>query len=794
MPRGRPPKPKPLPQKVEREMMGDEDIQSTERELTDAQKRMAKAREAKAQKALASKENITLKIEEPKPKPKAKPKTLESRIQALPIELRGMIKDYATYNLEQSDIDELKDIWETLEYQTQVMEWITNFILDGDIEVNPKMSKGLRKSYDTVLKLLYAELRKVEDILNTFGIERDNGLDNFDVEGYENLIRQLGFIYEGEEDGYRFRRDWCDETLGELYTGLQKIKEDITKIISKNKPTEINIVGSGGGASTIAPEPTPEEILELKLPPSIKNKKQKKKDEKKPKIEIIKTKLETIKDLTPLEIEEEEKKQDFKKGKLDAMWKYRSDYFDPNPVMGRQLHKGYLHRLEENQMIGEGIRRMIEGGATPDQRNIASFLRSRITADVAPYLKNYDPKIARDNNRRKDNTWFALQSLLHSLVHSVDSDVVVKKGITDYGLEDFLPAYTDYEDRENYTDPSVPEMFRAGLSNKTLPDEVLKMALEAYVKYLVNDKDKRKIFQKRDGSLGIQTGEAFPKALVSSKYFNNDMIDTKDIKRIEERENARAIIQPFEDRAYWGNNSVKNRDGLGARLGLLKSNWKKGNEEMYNKIRKKIIEILENINNDIKTWKSDVDSNFEDIDIKKNLFDIVEDNTPFYIEEGLDTIDYNIPSWNDALTTVRVFKGDDEDLPPHNIPAPAPKAKAKVPAPKAKAPAPAPAPAPAQAQAPQAPAPAKVKAPKAKAPAPKGRVVEVVEGKGMKIDFEDMNWGSLTEQMKAYNSQHKKDYDLESFAKMIVANPSNFQQRTLRRARFYINVLLPKKK
>ena len=69
--RGRPPKPKPLTQKAEKEMMGAEDIASTAIELTDAQKRMAKAREAKAEKKKAvvvapSKENITLKITEPK--------------------------------------------------------------------------------------------------------------------------------------------------------------------------------------------------------------------------------------------------------------------------------------------------------------------------------------------------------------------------------------------------------------------------------------------------------------------------------------------------------------------------------------------------------------------------------------------------------------------------------------------------------------------------------------------------------------------------------------------------------
>jgi hypothetical protein len=70
-----------------------------------------------------------------------------------------------------------------------------------------------------------------------------------------------------------------------------------------------------------------------------------------------------------------------------------------------------------------------------------------------------------------------------------------------------------------------------------------------------------------------------------------------------------------------------------------------------------------------------------------------------------------------------------------------------------------------------------------------------MEGEGInKINFEDMNWGSLTEQMKAYNSQHKKKFDLEGFARMIVADPKSFQKRTLQRSRFYLNVLLPKKK
>ena len=58
-----PKKTKPLTQKAEREMMGAEDIASTARELTDAQKRMAKAREAKAQKAQKAKAKDQLGME-----------------------------------------------------------------------------------------------------------------------------------------------------------------------------------------------------------------------------------------------------------------------------------------------------------------------------------------------------------------------------------------------------------------------------------------------------------------------------------------------------------------------------------------------------------------------------------------------------------------------------------------------------------------------------------------------------------------------------------------------------------
>jgi hypothetical protein len=67
----------------------------------------------------------------------------------------------------------------------------------------------------------------------------------------------------------------------------------------------------------------------------------------------------------------------------------------------------------------------------------------------------------------------------------------------------------------------------------------------------------------------------------------------------------------------------------------------------------------------------------------------------------------------------------------------------------------------------------------------------VLKGAGV-IDFEDMKWGSFSKQLKVYNTQHKKNLDLHNFAMMILANPDKFKERTIKRARFYINVILKK--
>ena len=61
------------------------------------------------------------------------------------------------------------------------------------------------------------------------------------------------------------------------------------------------------------------------------------------------------------------------------------------------------------------------------------------------------------------------------------------------------------------------------------------------------------------------------------------------------------------------------------------------------------------------------------------------------------------------------------------------------------------------------------------------------------IEFEDINWGSLTKQLKAFNSKNDKKFNLKQFSNFILNNPSKFQKKTQQRANFYLNVILPKK-
>ena len=65
------------------------------------------------------------------------------------------------------------------------------------------------------------------------------------------------------------------------------------------------------------------------------------------------------------------------------------------------------------------------------------------------------------------------------------------------------------------------------------------------------------------------------------------------------------------------------------------------------------------------------------------------------------------------------------------------------------------------------------------------------------IDWDDIKWGSFTEQLKQYNKRHKNkftgDKALCDFADMTLSNKSKYSTTTKRRASFYLNVLAKKK-
>lgn len=56
--------------------------------------------------------------------------------------------------------------------------------------------------------------------------------------------------------------------------------------------------------------------------------------------------------------------------------------------------------------------------------------------------------------------------------------------------------------------------------------------------------------------------------------------------------------------------------------------------------------------------------------------------------------------------------------------------------------------------------------------------------------YEDLNWGSLTKQLKSFKVSHPNINTLEKFAKYIINNKDDFQEKTIKRANFYLNVIL----
>ena len=71
----------------------------------------------------------------------------------------------------------------------------------------------------------------------------------------------------------------------------------------------------------------------------------------------------------------------------------------------------------------------------------------------------------------------------------------------------------------------------------------------------------------------------------------------------------------------------------------------------------------------------------------------------------------------------------------------------------------------------------------------------IPEGEGInKIDFKDVDWGSLTKQFNSFKRKHPLIKSLEEFSHYIINNPNQFQSKTKKRAEFYVNVLNKKHK
>jgi hypothetical protein len=68
-----------------------------------------------------------------------------------------------------------------------------------------------------------------------------------------------------------------------------------------------------------------------------------------------------------------------------------------------------------------------------------------------------------------------------------------------------------------------------------------------------------------------------------------------------------------------------------------------------------------------------------------------------------------------------------------------------------------------------------------------------MDGEGV-TDWDNIKWGSFTEQFQRFKElYHNTDItDLEQFAKFILRDPKKYQKKTVRRARFYVNVLKKK--
>ena len=62
--------------------------------------------------------------------------------------------------------------------------------------------------------------------------------------------------------------------------------------------------------------------------------------------------------------------------------------------------------------------------------------------------------------------------------------------------------------------------------------------------------------------------------------------------------------------------------------------------------------------------------------------------------------------------------------------------------------------------------------------------------------FTNVKWGTFSSQFKDYNAKHKtvKTKSLKSFANYVLKHPSRFHSKSVKRARFYTNLIKPSKK
>lgn len=416
-------------------------------------------------------------------------------------------------------------------------------------------------------------------------------------------------------------------------------------------------------------------------------------------------------------------------------------------------HSGdVLDRLDENQMIGEGI----EGGATYGQRSLSNFFRSRFNPKLIKgaderYINSKLPKDARGNLLY---TIMELQALLNEITHSADI----------FGIAPLNP-YTDYKERPTYVDKPRNYVWNARtgatIDPVPTPEEVLGIVQNAYYSLYEDMLDRKGGFKNKQYLFG-EKEKTLPSEIGNTYYADWFRTQKVPLAEKEAKEKVRAKPALFISKDITEQLKAKGRKAktvVAEREKQMKEDawWIDKNSPKYYPLSKLFDAWLKSVNAVNQAEKDRVERSIDD-EMNKLKEDLRMFNEKYGYEKQPAKFNPVVkPVPIPTLTLTQASKSYKWTNPLPKAPEPTLKATAQEFKPKGS-----------------------------------GLPTPVVMGGA--INFEDMNWGSLTEQMKAYNSQHSKDMDLEGFARMIVADPKSFQKRTLKRARFYLNVLLPKKK